>query len=171
MPTNFLRADELTTGEKIEVLKIAYAQIAAEIKRSEDLEHKATITICTLILLVAGFVLRTPDVNDAVRLTLAALIFVFAILGIWFLVKNAQRLRNEVKDILRIEQILGLFEPENFVSKSFVEDRGNQPHDEPTVFTTVGLDWGNKDVFLMTTPHIAALLLTALASALVILVS
>src|SRR5258708_6101369 len=107
---------------KVKILEIGYKQIAEEIKRAEDQEHRVTFLSCTLLLLVSSwtFSYSAPDKRTHIFALsiVAAYGLLFAGFTCLYLYRNGTHAVLLYRDLIRIEEILGLHEPNKFVDSA-----------------------------------------------------
>ncbi len=160
----------MSNDEKIKALGIGYKQISIELQHTEDIEHKATITVSSLVILLAGLVAQSEkDPTWTVRIALATFCVIFAGLAAYFIQMNKGRKLLLFRDLLRVEEILGFFEPGNYVSKEFIDEQPEPVFSEPTVFDTKGLQSGKTDVNRSAAAHTWAVSLTGVLAAVIVL--
>ncbi len=172
MSEDFLKADGLSFDQRARVLEIGYKQISKELQHTEDMEHKAAIAVSSLVILLAGFVVQSAhDPGRDVRALLAFFCIVFSALAAYFIQMNRERKFLLFRDLIRVEEILGFFEPENYISEEVVKKRGQKTaHQESTVFDTAGLLSGKKSPNRSSLVHALAVILTGVVASLAVLV-
>lgn len=160
----------LTLEQKIDILKVGYTQIAAELDHAEKIENQATVGMCTLIVLSAGYLIKYGGaiVRGSGERSLISMAFVvFTALGIWFLLRNADRLRNLAQCLTRIEEVFGFFESKYYFSEFGNTINERTAHPEPTLFPTRALKWGIDESLFVTSPHVCMVLFFGLTASLI----
>jgi hypothetical protein len=161
----------LTLEQKIDIFKVGYAQISAELDHAEKIENQVTVGICTLIALFAGYLIKAGGEivrGSGARSLISTAFIVFTALGIWFLLRNADRLRNLAQCLTRIEEVFGFFDPEYYFSEFGGAIDGRTAHPEPTLFPTRALKWGSDEALFMTSPHVCTVFFFGLTASIVL---
>lgn len=152
-------------SQRIDILKTAWGHMKEELYRREGLENKATLSVCSLLLLVPGFLMKEDVVLSvaATKLFFAACISV-TILAIYFLITNARRIRWTCRAIVRIQDSLGLFLPDALAHSEAIQNLDDSTLEEASVLPSDGREWGNGGWMLGLWPHLLSLLLCCAAS-------
>ena len=156
---------QLEFEHKIDLLKEAWKYMHDEFNQSSSLENKGTMVLCTLLILVPGFLIK-KDFSPTLSLKISFVILCISFMsfGLWFLYRNAKRIRVIAKSMIRIEQLLGFYQENVYLSKDDVEILKNIPYSSPTVFLPDYQTWGSNDWLLSFSPHAGAVTLTGIAS-------
>lgn len=160
----------LSVDQKIKVLEIGYKQFGSELEYAENLEHRVTVIVSSVVVILAGLVVQQKiESNPTVTILITSICIGFAILASMFLKTLGRRKQLLYSGLLRIEQIFGLFTPNNFVTEKYVESQQGIPHSESTVFATEGLHSGYSGIDENTKWHIRAVRFAGVVSAAIIL--
>lgn len=162
----------LTLEQRLDLLKTGYEQIGAELDHAEKLENQATVAICTMIAIGAGFLIkeaRASLADPAVGRLVAASFLLLGLLGCRFLMANADRLRNLAQCIVRIEEIFGFFTPGVYFTPHALQGARRTAHIDATLFPVRALDWGQSTQLFVTNPHISCVLFFSFGASALIL--
>jgi hypothetical protein len=166
----FPDASDLSVDQKIKVLEIGYKQFASELEYTEQLEHKVTVAASSIVVILAGLIVQQKiDTSGIVSLLFASICIGFSILASLFLRQLGERKQLLYAGLLRVEQIFGLFKPNNYVSDEYVEQSNGVPHPESSVFATKGLHSGFVGVDENTKWHVITVIFSGIVSSLIIL--
>lgn len=147
--------EDLNPEQKIKFLLDLLGQMHSHRKFNEELEHKVAFAVTALLIGLAAYVVKGEYVlNSMARNSLAVFSLSMTLLTIWFLLRNGSRVRVQCKMIVRIEQALGLYEENLYISSERVEKGGNKPHKEATIYPLEAQKYGEGDWALLRTPHI-----------------
>jgi hypothetical protein len=162
--------EELNPDQKIRFLLDLLGQMHSHRKFNEELEHKVAFAVTALLIGLAAYVVKGEYVlSVAVRGSLAGFSFFMTLLTIWFLLRNGSRVRIQCKMIVRIEQALGLYEENLYISPERLEKAGNKPHKEATIYPPEAQKYGEGDWALVLTPHILVVLFAGVIACTVVL--
>jgi hypothetical protein len=160
----------LTPEQKIKVLLELLGQMQSNRKDNEELEHKVAFAVTTLLIGLAAYVVKGDYVmTTTARGSLAFFSISISLLTIWFLLRNASRIRIQCKLIVRIEQALGLYEENLYISSEQVSKVGNRPYKEATIYPHEAQKYGEGDWALLLTPHILVILFAGVVACTVVL--
>lgn len=172
MSRDCINADELNDSEKLSILTVGYNQISSEIRHAENQEHRITIGISSLLLVVAGFIIKLEQKPPGpILFILSGICVAFSWLAIWFLIQNGRQTILLFKDLIRIEEILGFHKPNTYITDEVISSWQDTPFQESRVFVSDGKSWAKRKLPASTSPHIIAVLMMGLALAVVILLS
>jgi len=162
--------EELNPEQKIRFLLELLGQMHSNRKFNEELEHKVSFAVTALLILLAAYVVKGEYVLSAtVRGSLAGFSIFMTLITIWFLLRNGSRVRVQCKMIVRIEQALGLYEENLYISPERCEKAGNKPHKEATIYPIAAQKYGEGDWALVLTPHILVVLFAGVIACAVVL--
>jgi len=159
---------------RIDVLKMLYERMHTIHKYDESFENKITIYICTLMLAIAGYLLRFPINNPDTKTIIAILGFlgIITLVSIWMLKRNSKRIRLDSRLIVRIETALGLYSTSAIGIPSIVEKNEIFSKTDSIITSLFPTDlnsWGTTDKYLSLSPHIIAIILCSALSIFVVL--
>jgi len=162
--------EDLNPEQKIKFLLDLLGQQHSNRRANEELEHKVAFAVTALLIGLAAYVVKGEYVlNVMVRNSLAFFSIFMTLLTIWFLHRNGARVRFQCKIIVRIEQALGLYDENLYISSERVEKAGNKPHKEATIHPLEAQKYGEGDWSLLLTPHILVVLFAGLIACVVVL--
>ena len=148
--------EELSSEQKIRFLSELLGQMHSHRKFNEELEHKVAFAVTALLIGLAAYVVKGEYILSlTVRVSLAGFSFFMMLLTIWFLLRNGSRVRVQCKMIVRIEQALGLYEENLYISPERFEKAGNKPHKEATIFPLEAQKYGEGDWALVISQPLA----------------
>ena len=124
-----------------------------------------------LFFALTAYIIKGEFKTDTpVRLLLALFFITITILSIWYLFKNSDNIRGTCQLIVKVESLLGLYEPTRFWEVS-TEDSPNvnaEPTVGPVFFPKTLKTWGKSDTWLSLTPHVITVILSCLFATVVI---
>lgn len=157
--------------QKIDVLKLVFQEIHTQRRGTAALENKISFSCSILLLVFAGFVLKGDYSFNKNQVILAsAFVILVMIIAVWFLNRTGDLIKTQCKMIVRVEQSLGLYESEMYITKKQVEKMENMPFQETTVFPLDAAKWGSVDRWLTVTPHIISVICSGMAALLSLLI-
>ena len=165
-------------SDKLEAMRLAWEKINEQLAFVETLENRTTVLMCTFLILLPAFFLRYDTdltTNVTVSMSMAQILRWFiiatALVTIWFQLKNHYRARWLCRTIVRIEQALRYYDFDYYITSEKLKELKNRftkiklGFEEPTLMDPSGQKWGkHREWQLYITPHIAALVLAATAS-------
>ena len=162
--------DNLNREQRMKFLLDLLGQMQSNRKVNEELEHKVAFAVTALLIGLAAYVVKGEYVlNIRVRTSLALFSIAMTLLTIWFLLRNGARVRFQCKVIVRIEQALGLYDENLFMSSERVKKAGYKPYREATIYPLEAQKYGEGDWALVLTPHILVVLFAGLIACAVVL--
>jgi hypothetical protein len=172
----YFDGSEVFDDLKFKVLELGYKQIADELKRAEEQEHRVAFVVCSLLLVVGSWATTAnPPASSGyffpgVLIALGIFCILFTTITVGYLKDNGISAVLLFKDLIRVEEILGLHEPNNFITDEVVKGWEGTPFQEPRVFSSEGKSWALKKVGRGTKPHIYGVYLSGGISAAAIFV-
>jgi len=169
--TELLHELKYSNPQKIDILKLAFQEIHTQRRGTAALENKVSFSFSILLLIFASFILKGDySLSGHKAVVAGGFVICATYVAVWFLRRTGDLMRTQCKMIVRIEQSLGLYEPEMYISKKQIEKMGNIPFPEASVFPPDASKWGTVDRWLTVTPHIVGVICAGSAAFIAILV-
>ena len=153
------KQENFSKQERIDILKCVFQELHSIRREDEAFENKFTFAICSILLAFSAYTLKGELSFDSYsKLIVILVVVVMTLSSVWFLIRHSKRIRVDCQLIVRIEQCLGLYEDELYISKEQIKALGNQPYASATVYPTILQSWGDGDIFLSLSPHVMAVI-------------
>jgi len=145
--------------ERIDILKCVFHELHSIRREDEAFENKFAFAVCSILLALSAYSLKGDlSFDNYAKLIIILVVSVMTLLSMWLLIRHNKRIQVDCQLIVRIEQCLGLYENELYISKEQIKALGNNPFASATVYPTKLQSWGSGGVYLSLSPHLMSVM-------------
>lgn len=157
---------------KLDILKTIYQELHSNRRIASSFENKVAFSFCTIFLLLAGFILK-GDINIPENMIIIGVISIayVACLGLYFIINNGNLIRVICSMIVRLEQTLGLYEEEIYISKEKVIKSNGFPFSRASLFPEEVKTWGQSTRWHSSSPHALSIIFSGLVAIAALLIT